>query len=59
MKDDESHWHYEEIKGCCEFANEEWECLDCEPEHGFVRWHASFHCPYCRGEGMPVDGKLS
>lgn len=45
---------------CCEFMNDEKECLDCVTEGGpeaggRIRWHASFFCPFCRGIGVPIN----
>lgn len=45
---------------CCEFMDEERECLDCVKEGGpeaggVVRWHSAFYCPFCRGPGVPVN----
>jgi hypothetical protein len=65
VKDDKIHWHYEKIvvedpkPRCCQFIDEERECLDCVKEGGpeaggVVRWHSAFYCPFCRGEGVPV-----
>lgn len=45
---------------CCEFMDQERECLDCGveggPDDGLpVRWHSAFYCPFCRGPGVLVN----
>lgn len=60
-----SLYHYEPVEiddstKCCEFWDQVRECLECSKEGGPddgkpVRWHSALHCPFCRGDGVPVD----